>query len=49
MYPFAQHFKGFKGFVWNFAKLEGSIIQGYQVEEALGFITNYMVPYQPTS
>jgi len=34
-----------KGFVRNLAKSEGSIAQGYQVDEALGFIINYISHY----
>ena len=49
MYPFERYFKGLKGFVRNLAKLEGSVTQGYQVEEALGFVTEYMTEYNPTS
>jgi len=39
MYPYERYFKSLKGFVRNLAKLEGSIAQGYEAEEALGFIT----------
>jgi len=49
MYPYERYFKGLKGFVQNLAKLEGSIAQGYQMEEALGFVTEYMSEYNPTS
>ena len=49
MYPYERYFKGLKGFVRNLAKPEGSITQGYQVEEALGFVTEYMADYNPTS
>jgi len=49
MYPFERYYKGLKTFVRNLAKPEGSIAQGYQVEEALGFITEYMADYRPTS
>jgi hypothetical protein len=38
-----------KGFVRNLAKPEGSIAQGYQVEQALGFITEYMSEYNVTT
>ena len=33
----------------NLAKPEGSIAQGYQVEQALGFITEYMSDYNVTT
>ena len=49
MYPYERYFKGLKGFVRNLAKPEGSIAHGYQVEEALGFVTEYMSKYSPTS
>jgi hypothetical protein len=49
MYPYECTFKGLKAFVRNLAKPEGSITQGYQVEEALGFLTEYMSAYNPTS
>jgi hypothetical protein len=49
MYPFEQYYKGLKAFVRNLAKPEGSIAQGYEMEEALGFITEYMAHYQPTT
>ena len=49
MYPYEQYFKGLKGFVRNFANLEGSIAEGYQVEEALGFIFEYMAEYNITT
>lgn len=49
MYPYERYFKGLKGFVRNLAKPKGSITQGYQVEEALGFVIEYMTQYSPTS
>jgi hypothetical protein len=49
MYPYERYFKTLKGYVRNLAKPEGSIAQGYQVEEALGFITEYMRDYNITS
>lgn len=49
MYPFERYFKSVKGFVRNLAKPEGSIAQGYQVEQALGFITEYMSEYNVTT
>ena len=49
MYPYKHFFKGLRGFVRNLARPEGSISQGYQVEEALGFVTEYMTEYNPTS
>jgi hypothetical protein len=49
MYLYEQYFKILKFFVRNLAKLEESMAQGYQVEEALGFLTKYMSTYTPTS
>ena len=49
MYPYERYFKTLKGYVQNLAKPEGSIAQGYQTEEALGFITEYMSEYNITS
>jgi hypothetical protein len=49
MYPYERYFKGLKSFVRNLAKPEGSMAQGYQVEEALRFLTEYMSTYTPTS
>jgi hypothetical protein len=49
MYPYERYFKTMKGFVRNLAKPEGSIAQGYQVEQALGFITEYMSDYNVTT
>ena len=49
MYPYERYFKTVKGFVRNLAKPEGNIAQGYQVERALGFITEYMSEYNVTT
>jgi hypothetical protein len=49
MYPYERYFKNLKGFVRNLAKPEGSIAQGYETEEALGFIIEYMSQYNLTS
>ena len=49
MYPYERYFKTLKGFVRNLAKPEGSIAQGYQVEQALGFLTEYMSAYNITT
>lgn len=49
MYPYERYFKGLKAFVRQLAKPEGSVAEGYQVEEALGFLTEYMSGYSPTS
>ena len=49
MYPYERYFKTLKGYVRNLAKPEGCITQGYQTEEALGFITEYMKDYNLTT
>ena len=49
MYPYERYFKTLKGYVRNLAKPEGSIAQGYQTEQALEFITEYMAEYKLTS
>jgi len=49
MYPYEHYFKTLKGYVRNYAKPEGSIAQGYQIEQALGFVTKYMAKYKITS
>jgi len=38
-----------KGYVRNFSKPEGNTAQVYQIEQALGFVTEYMVDYNITS
>lgn len=49
MYPYERYFKTLKGYVRNLAKPKGSIAQGYQTEEALRFITEYMSDYNITT
>ena len=49
MYPYERYFKTLKGYVRNLAKPEDSIAQGYQTDQALGFITEYMSGYNITS
>jgi len=34
--------KDFKGYVWNMWKLEGSMVEGYIFDEALGLSIEYM-------
>nr|GEV32307.1 hypothetical protein [Tanacetum cinerariifolium] len=41
MFPFERYMKKLKGYVRNKAKLEGSITEGYVVEEALTFSSHY--------
>jgi hypothetical protein len=49
MYPFERYYKVLKGYVRNLAKPKGSICEGYQVEEALGYVTEYMPAENITS
>jgi len=49
MYPYEHYFKTLKGNVRNLAKSEGNIVYGYQIEEALGFVTEYMIEYNLTT
>ena len=49
MYPYEHYFKTLKEYVRNLAKPEGSIAQGYQMDEALGFVTEYMKDYNLTT
>jgi hypothetical protein len=39
MYPMECYMKTLKGYVRNKARLEGSMAEGYAIEEALGFYT----------
>nr|GEX42691.1 hypothetical protein [Tanacetum cinerariifolium] len=41
MFPFENFMKKLKGYIQNKAKLEGSIAEGYVVEEALTFSSHY--------
>jgi hypothetical protein len=49
MYPFERYMKGLKGFVNNKAKPEGSMANGYLREESIGFLSEYMSEYTPTT
>lgn len=40
--------KALKGFVKNKAKPEGSMAYGYQREESIGFLNEYLAEYTPT-
>jgi hypothetical protein len=41
MYPIERYMKALKGYVRIMARLEGSMANGYSIEEALGFCTKY--------
>ncbi len=42
MYPIERTLKDLKGYVQNMCKLEGSMVEGYIFNEALGLWTKYM-------
>ena len=42
MYQFERYFKRLKDYVRNVAKPEGSIAEGYVVDEALTFCSRYL-------
>ncbi|KAL4591741.1 hypothetical protein LXL04_004712 [Taraxacum kok-saghyz] len=42
MYPFESHMGILKGYVRNYHRPEGSIIEGYASEEVIGFCTDYL-------
>jgi hypothetical protein len=42
MYPMERYMKSLKTYVQNMARLEGSMVEGYTMEEAIGFCTEYM-------
>jgi hypothetical protein len=42
MYPVERYMKTLKGYVWNMARLEASMVEGYLKEECLGFVTEYL-------
>jgi len=49
MYPFERYMKELKSFVKNKAKPEGSMAYGYLREESIGFLTEYLAKYTPTT
>jgi hypothetical protein len=49
MYPYEHYFKNLKGFFWNLAKPESNISQGFDKEESLAFMKEYMADYTLTS
>jgi hypothetical protein len=42
MYPVEWMMKVLKGYVCSMARLEGSMAEGYILEEMLGFVTEYL-------
>ena len=49
MYPYERYYRGLKSYVRNLAKPEGSMAAGYELEEAAGYVTEYMLNYNSTS
>ncbi len=49
MYLVEHSFKTLKGFVKNRARPEGSMVESYGLEEALGFCTKYLQDFTTTS
>jgi hypothetical protein len=39
MYPMERYMKSLKIYVWNMPRLKGSMVEGYTMEEAIGFCT----------
>jgi hypothetical protein len=48
MYPIARYLKTLKGYVQNKARPEGSMVEGYALEEVLGFCTKYIQDFTIT-
>ena len=48
MYPIERYMKTLKDYVRTFAHPEGSIAEGYRMEETLGFCNKYMRQYRGT-
>jgi hypothetical protein len=42
MYPIERYMKTLKDYVWNMARLEASMAEGYLKDECIGFITDYL-------
>jgi hypothetical protein len=47
MYPIEHYMKTLKGYVKNKARPEGNMVEGYAIEEALGFCIEYLRISQP--
>jgi len=48
MYPMERYMKSLKTYVWNMVRLEGSMVEGYTMEEAIEFCTEYMQIFKTT-
>lgn len=49
MYPIERYLKTLKDYVRTYAHPEGSIAEGYRLDETLGFCTEYMKRHQATT
>ena len=49
MYPIEQYMKTLKDYVRTFAHPKGSIMEGYQMDDTLGFCIEYMRQYKGTA
>lgn len=49
MYPMERYMKSLKDYVRTNARPEGSMAEGYAMEDTLGFCMEYMTRYKPTS
>lgn len=49
MYPIERYMKTLKDYVRTYAHPEGSIAEGYRMDDTLGFCTEYMKQYQGTA
>jgi hypothetical protein len=48
MYPMERYMKFLKDYVRTKARSEGSMAEGYVMDDILGFCTEYMSRYTPT-
>jgi hypothetical protein len=49
MYPMEQMMKVLKDYVPSMARLEGSIVEGYRLEEKLRFVIEYLHEFEHVS
>lgn len=49
MYPIERYMKTLKDYVRQYAHPEGSIAEGYRMDDTLGFCTEYMKQYRGTT
>jgi hypothetical protein len=49
MYPMERMVKVLKGYVHSMARLEGSMVEGYVLEETLRLVTKYMHAFKHVS